>query len=259
MLFGSRLIWINARRWRHPISPLQDVVGIRVKGHAEMNDSYMSAALAVLTGAGMLMGGAGLAEAGQDFTLSNGIQASQTLNFDKFNTSLGTLNSVDITLSNSITGGVASVSITGGEGGTISDEVSGTLLITGPGATTLFSAASSESASCSFNGPGSCSNSGDQSNPTFDPNPATVTTDLLAFEGTGTFGLNASLNDVQENPTSDGIGISPQYSFTYLWSGTIDVTYNYTPTVEAPEPASFALLATAVGGLGLLTRRRRAR
>ena len=87
MLFGSRLIWINARRWRHPISPLQDVVGIRVKGHAEMNDSYMSAALAVLTGAGMLMGGAGLAEAGQDFTLSNGIQASQTLNFDKFNTS----------------------------------------------------------------------------------------------------------------------------------------------------------------------------
>lgn len=109
------------------------------------------AALAVMTGIGVLLGGAGGAEAARSaFSLDTGGSTSQAVNFAQFDPSLGTLNSVTITLSGSGTSGSAFAQVTCGEGGDrATADLSGTLQVTGP-AGVLFSAATAVCASCTI-------------------------------------------------------------------------------------------------------------
>jgi hypothetical protein len=113
-----------------------------------MQGSHLGAALAVMTSAGALLGGAGLAEAAPlPFALDTDLITSKNLTFPQFNPSLGTLNAVDITLSSSATAGTATAGLTGGEG-SVTASLSGLLKVTGPGAVTAFSSPTSVSATC---------------------------------------------------------------------------------------------------------------
>ena len=113
-----------------------------------MQGSHLGAALAVMTSAGALLGGAGLAEAAPlTFALDTDLITSKNLTFPQFNPSLGTLNAVDITLSSSATAGTATAGLTGGEG-SVTASLSGLLKVTGPGAVTAFSRPTSVSATC---------------------------------------------------------------------------------------------------------------
>jgi hypothetical protein len=82
----------------------------------------------------------------------------------------------------------------------------------------------------------------------------TVTSGLGAFEGGGTYSLYV---DTQGNytgtlPTSYIQGVQTEAS------GVADITYNYTPASDVPEPATFGLLGSALAGL-IAVRKRFAR
>ena len=48
--------------------------------------------------------------------------------------------------------------------------------------------------------------------------------------------------------------------FCDTWTGTMSVTYNFTPAVSpVPVPAAFPLLASAMAGLGMVARKRKAK
>ena len=224
-----------------------------------MNGSNVRAALAIMAGAGVLLGGAGVAEAQVPFGLDTTGTTTAPLSFNQFDPSLGTLTGVEITLSNSATAGTALASITGGEGGdSATASLSGILDITAPGSDTPFSEATSVFASCTVAGSGCSNGPNSQDDPTFAPNPVIDTTDLAAFTGLGMVDLNANIDNVVDGnthslePGSSGI---PTTTDNLSWSGDVSVTYQYTPNV--PEPASLTLLGVAMAGLGFLRRQRK--
>ena len=137
------------------------------------------AALVVVTGAGLLMGGAGIASAETlNFSVQQSTTPSEPLGFTQFNTLLGTLTEIDITLSNSIIGDGSEVSLTGGEGNGMAG-FTASLDVIGP-SSTLETGGASASATCNDSG-GSC-DSGLQaptSTSTIAPNPVVITNRTL--------------------------------------------------------------------------------
>jgi hypothetical protein len=225
-----------------------------------------AAALAVVAGAGLLLGGAGVANANQtlSFAVQQSTTASQTLDFDQFDTTLGTLTEVDILLSGSAIGLGSDFSLTGGEGSGVA-AYTAQLNVIGPASTVELGGAAHASAQCSeFNGDG-C-NSGLQG-PTLSsaiaPNPAAITnTSLFApFEGTGTVGLTAAIQDFDLDNSCSPFEPDPgscSYSNDLSWSGTLEVSYVYTPAAggtAVPEPASLALFGGGLLALAGLRRR----
>ena len=188
---------------------------------------------------------------------------SQTLDFAQFSPSLGTLNEVDILLTGSTIGGGATANLTGGEGGIAQSSFTATLDVVGPGATNALSGAVSASATCqnNFTFPFTCSSG--LVPPTlgvgaFTPNPAMITTSLTPFVGTGTVGLVTEIATF--TPTSsctNAVDATCNNTSDVSWSGSLTVTYLYTPNIAVPEPGGLGVLAAGLVGLGLLDRLRR--
>jgi len=227
------------------------------------------AALAVMAGAGLLLGGAGAAKAGQSFSVQETATSSQTLSFSPFDTSLGTLTEVDVLLSGASASLGSTFGITGGEGGASpangSASFTANLDITGPGAESLFTAGASSSASCSVSSPtgtGSCSDSKPVTlaGGGFTPDPAVLTspTDLALWDTPSDVDVLVGIdNFVPGYVCTLALNVgSCSHTNDVLFGGQLSVTYDYTPASGVPEPRGIALFGTALLGLGLVRRRR---
>jgi len=97
----------------------------------------------------------------------------------------------------------------------------------------------------------------------FLPNPVAITNlaALLPFEDAGIVDLITSIDSFSRLDSCTPFNSSPICSQTddVSWSGTLQVTYQFTPSTapaDLPEPASLSLLGTAVAAVVTLRRRR---
>ncbi len=172
--------------------------------------------LAALT---MLVGGAEISSAAtivqpQNYGPLQGPDSSTSLSYNLFDPSLGTLSSVIIDFAGQF-------SETNGVNFTGNLDVNATILFTVIGT-----------------GNGSVQNVTGSST----ANSAAV---VVAFTGLGTFPADFHYqSDCGPGIATCGIG----------WSGSLDVTYNFTPSIpaETPLPSALPLFATGLGALGLL-------
>jgi hypothetical protein len=89
----------------------------------------------------------------------------------------------------------------------------------------------------------------------FSPNPDTVTDPLVlaAFTGTGSEALEADFQGGIEAEGPDGTLTGDGVVF----SGTVTVSYDYTPATDTPEPASIGLFCAGTLAIAAIRRRRR--
>jgi hypothetical protein len=223
-------------------------------------------ALAVMAGAGVLAATAAPARAQQtlSFSTDSATQPDNMLNFNQFDPTLGTLTGVSFALTNSAASVSATITLTGGEAGFGAGEAVVDFLATGPGAggpgsIQLFGDNQTADVDC----PGADCSATNSATGSFS-SPATVNgpADLPSYEGAGTFDVDVNVGSLSAS-TATCMGFSgptPTCTTTgdATWSGDITVSFQYTPAAtEAPEPGTFGLLAAALGGMAMLTRRRR--
>jgi len=172
----------------------------------------------------MLVGGAEISSAATIFQPQNygplqGPDSSTSLSYNLFDPSLGTLSSVTFDFAGQF-------SETNGVNFTANLDVNATILfaVIGTGNGSVQSVTSSGTASS-----------------------AAV---VAAFTGLGTFPADFHYQSVC------GAGIA---TCGTGWSGSLDITYNFTPSAaaETPLPAALPLFATGLGALGLLGWRRK--
>jgi hypothetical protein len=226
-----------------------------------VTQSSLSTALAIMAGAGILLGGLGGADAAavtqtQTFTVSSTDGNNSALvAFDAFNASLGTLTQVEFALSAPSVTGSEQLSYTGAEGATAS--FGETVAVIEPSGTTLTSASGSAVTGCfSYNGV-SCSGSASFSlSSSLSTSPTILTGASLAPFLSTPLDFSVALQDYTPDLQYCG---NCQLTDTVNFSGKLTLTYEYTPAVPTiPEPTSLALLtAGAIGIAG--TRRRRIR
>jgi hypothetical protein len=196
--------------------------------------------------------------ASANFTSLSGAQ--QTLTFTGFNTSLGTLVSVELSFSTSvsITDQVNNTTGTSQNVGSPTSETA-TATVTanaGSGATQLSANATlttpgfSGSVAAGINNVGTASDSDLLSNVASLTSPST---DLTPYIG----GTNLITVTVDASGTQGGS--VPEFVYTGN-AGTADATvtleYDYTQASPVPEPSSVALLVSGILGFGLIRRRR---
>ena len=178
----------------------------------------------MLTALTVLVGGAEISSAAtifqpQSYGPLQGPDSSTSLSYNLFDPSLGTLSSVTLDFAGQI-------SETNGVAFTANLNVNAIILFTVIGA-----------------GNGSVQN-------VTSSTTATSAAVVAAFTGLGTFPADFHYQSVC------GPGIA---TCGTGWSGSLDITYNFTPstTAETPLPAALPLFATGLGALGLLGWRRK--
>jgi hypothetical protein len=185
--------------------------------------------------------------------LTNGSTA--TLAFAQFDTSLGTLTSVTIQVSDSMTVVSQAVSFGAGTSTYTNFENTGTVVVTGPDATALSTSLSTTPGSGTITGVGTVLNVDSETNNNLGAGPTNVSSaNFGAYEGVGvgTFNVTAGANNSFSGSTSGAVAASG----TTTSYGSVTITYTYTATA-VPEPASMAMVGIGLGALVVVSRFRR--
>ena len=226
----------------------------------------LAGASALAIGAGMLGSTAEAAAIVQSSAFdTDDLGGLDTLGFGQFDSSLGTLTSVEFHVSPSTTTVNGTINWAAGEGGGAQGLITATFNISAPGAANLFNGNGSADPACNRPSSGSCSASDPSPTlPVFSPNPVIQTT--LPFD-VGLIGgsfflvyVEATITDTDVTSCTANFGATPTCSVSDAaarWTGTLEITFNYEPFIvaEVPEPATLAILGAGLLGLGAVRRR----
>ena len=185
-----------------------------------------------------------------------GPSLDDTISLQKFNTALGTLTGVELILSGSADLGLNILNISGGAWTGTGTDCCASIVLTGLGADTT-------SVGLNATGPMTVAGSGPPFSSQYfaGPNPTSLAASVNAlagefalYEGAGTFLATLDVNATTSTwapavaGTFGGGGASG--------SGTVTVEYTYS-SLATPLPAALPLLASGLGMMGFLARRRK--
>lgn len=187
--------------------------------------------------------------------------ASGSFYFPQFDSSLGTLTSVDLTVTGNSFGGTNGLHNYSGFSGTASVSIGSNITVTGPSSLVVLTAPSQNTSGSvtaltnpgpfDFTGPDSIYIAGTSST---DTKSATLYGSFTPYEGLGnvTFNFASAVNSTSSASVSPALTESTPTQFEFEPT----VTYNYITAI--PEPASLGSLACLVGsGMFLRVRRRK--